>query len=70
MNNLQSTAMVALAFLVRAASAGHGPDAGTPASRDSVATPYQAIEAMLSEAARFPAAGDDFTLYISGRYAR
>ncbi len=70
MTNLQSTAVVAIALLVRAASAGHGPATHALPARDVVATPYQAIEAMLSEAARFPAAGDDFTLYISGRYAR
>ncbi len=40
----------------------------TPAAAITNPTPYQSVQALLDEAADFPAAGDDLTLYIGNRF--
>ncbi len=46
---------------------GEPRDEANPAANP---TPYQGVLFLIDRAAKFPMAGDDLTLYISGRFAR
>ncbi|MEP6721411.1 MAG: hypothetical protein ABJA77_08215 [Variovorax sp.] len=64
-----------LALLLAASLAGCGPSGGQPAAAlatsttSSDPTPYQTVMGIISDAEKFPAAGDDLTMYIGDRFS-
>ena len=64
-----------LALLLAASLAGCGPSGGQPTAASATSTssanptPYQNVMGILSDAEKFPAAGDDLTMYIGDRFA-
>jgi len=70
MTILDSLAVTSAVQLVLAISLAASPDPGTAAGAmpPSDPTPDQAVQQIISDAARFPAAGDDLTMYIAGRF--
>jgi hypothetical protein len=70
MTILDSLAVTSAVQLMLAVSLLGSPDpkADAAAVPPSNPTPEQAVEQIISDAARFPAAGDDLTMYIDGRF--
>ena len=61
-----------LALLLAASLAGCGPSGGQPTAATTASadpTPYQNVMGIISDAEKFPAAGDDLTMYIGDRFA-
>ena len=64
-----------LALLLAASLAGCGPSGGQPTAASAASntsgspTPYENVMSILSEAEKFPVAGDDLTMYIGDRFA-
>ncbi|MDM0057509.1 hypothetical protein [Variovorax fucosicus] len=61
-----------LALLLAAGLTGCGPSGGQPTVASTTSadpTPYQNVMGIISDAEKFPAAGDDLTMYIGDRFA-
>jgi hypothetical protein len=70
MSPLNSIAVVAIAVALAAVvpRTGLAWPARSVAALAPNATPEEKVQALLSAAARFPSAGDDFTMYITAHF--